>query len=112
MLKKVDGRDVMYFPFMEQLRDLLRSSTFDNLDNLCVNEELEDCFKPFQPSTDQDVGEIMANQWARESINNLDDFDAEHDFFIGIIIYGDKTGTDVNQRYPLEPWMFTLAVLR
>jgi hypothetical protein len=53
----------------------------------------------------------MANQWARESINNLDDFDAEHDFFIGIVIYGDKTGTDVNQRYPLEPWMFTLAVL-
>jgi hypothetical protein len=47
MLKKVDGRDVMYFPFMEQLRELLRSSTFDNLDNLCVNEELEDRFKPF-----------------------------------------------------------------
>jgi hypothetical protein len=26
-------------------------------------------------------------------------------------LYPDKTGTDVNQRYPLEPWMFTTPLL-
>jgi hypothetical protein len=28
------------------------------------------------------------------------------------MMYGNKTGTDVNQRYPLEPWMFTVCVIR
>jgi hypothetical protein len=28
---------------------------------------------------------------------------------LALILYGDKTGTDVNQRYALEPWMFPFA---
>jgi hypothetical protein len=28
------------------------------------------------------------------------------------MMYGNKTGSNVNQRYPLEPWMFTVCILR
>jgi hypothetical protein len=27
------------------------------------------------------------------------------------MIYRDKTGTNINQRYSLEPWMFTVLLL-
>jgi hypothetical protein len=33
------------------------------------------------------------------------------DFILALQIYGEKTGTGVNQWYPLEPWMFTVVVL-
>jgi hypothetical protein len=40
------------------------------------------------------------------------DFDPDQDYFLALQVYSDKTGTDVNQQYPLEPWMFTLVALR
>jgi len=49
----------------------------------------------------KEIGEIMARHWARESQDAIDDFDPLLDFFLGICIYGDKTGTDVNLWYPL-----------
>ena len=57
----------------------------------------------------------MSNEWASNTQDSLAvdaDFDPDLDLFLGMAIYGDKTGTDVNQRYPLEPWMFTLVALR
>jgi Plavaka transposase len=108
----VGDRPVVYFPFLDSLRDLLLSTTFDDVDNLCVNKEEQDRFKPFQPVTNDDYGELMVKDWARESLEGIEDFDAEKDLFLPVMMYGDKTGTDVNQRYPLEPWMFTICILR
>jgi hypothetical protein len=42
---------------------------------------------------------------------SLEDFDPDNDFFLPLVLYRDKTGTNINQRYPLEPWMFTMPVL-
>jgi hypothetical protein len=53
----------------------------------------------------------MANRWARDSCNEIDDFDKHKDLFLALMIFGDKTGTDVNQKYPLELWMFTVLLL-
>jgi len=113
--KKVDGRDVLYFPFFDSLKDLFRSSAFYEIDNLCANKQEDERFQRFQPTTEADSSEIMSNEWAIQTQDNLaadEDFDPELDFFVALQMYGDKTGTDVNQRYPLEPWMFTLVVLR
>jgi hypothetical protein len=35
----------------------------------------------------------------------------DRDLLLAIMIYGDKTGTNVNQRYSLEPWMFNILLL-
>ncbi len=113
--KKVDGCDVIYFPFFDSLQDLLRSSAFYDIDNLCANKAEQDCFHSFQPMTVADSSEIMSNEWAIQTQDSLvveEDFDPEQDFFLALQMYGDKTGTNVNQCYRLEPWMFTLAVLQ
>ncbi len=113
--KKVDGRNVIYFPFFDSLQDLLRSSAFYDIDNLCANKEEQDHFNHFQPTTVADNSELMSNEWASKTQDKLaadEDSDADQDYFLALQVYGDKTGTDVNQRYPLEPWMFTLVALQ
>jgi hypothetical protein len=107
----VDGRPIVYFPFKDSLRDLLLS-TFDYVENLCVNKSDQDRFKPFEPIKNKDYGEIMAKDWSRESREDIEGFDPENDLFLPIMMYGNKTGTNINQRYPLEPWMFTACILR
>jgi hypothetical protein len=114
MSKKVGGRDVIYFPFFNSLQDLLRSTAFYDIDNLCTNKEEQDQFKHFQPTTVADSREIMSNEWASDiqnSIENDDDFDPDQDFFLPLMLYSDKTDMDINQWYPLEPWMFILVLL-
>jgi hypothetical protein len=61
-----------------------------------------------------DSGEIMSNEWTsntQDSIKEDKDFDSDQDFFLALMLYGDKTGTNINQWYPFEPWMFTLVLL-
>jgi hypothetical protein len=77
----VRDRPIVYFPFLDSLRDLLLSTTFDDVDNLCVNQEEQDCFKPFKPVTNEDYGELMVKDWARDSLQGIEDFDAENDLF-------------------------------
>jgi hypothetical protein len=35
----------------------------------------------------------------------------DKDLLLAVMIYRDKTGTNINQRYSLEPWMFTVLLL-
>jgi hypothetical protein len=71
MSKKVEGRDVIYFPFFDSLQDLLRSSAFYDIDNLCANKEEQDRFNRFQPTTVADNSEIMSNEWASKTQDQL-----------------------------------------
>ena len=113
MTSFVGGRPVVHFSFRDSLQDLLRSSTFDKVDNLCVNKDNDERFQqPFEATTKEDVGEVSAKRWARETVESIPNFDSEKDLLLGLMMYGDKTGVDVNQRYPLEPMMFTLILLR
>jgi hypothetical protein len=54
----------------------------------------------------------MARDWANDTFESLEDFDPDNDFFLPLVLYGDETGTNINQWYPLELWMFTTPVLR
>jgi hypothetical protein len=103
-----------YFPFFNSLQDLLHSSAFYDINNLCANKEEQGCFNHFQPTTVADNSEIMSNEWASKMHDQLaadEDFDPDQDYFLALQVYGDKTGTNINQQYPLEPWMFTLVAL-
>jgi hypothetical protein len=57
------------------------STTFDDVDNLCINKDEQDRFKPFKPVTDKDYGELMVKDWASDSLEDNDDFDVENDLF-------------------------------
>jgi hypothetical protein len=102
---------VMKFVFREQLQDLLDDfSLFGDLDNLCVNSKVSDRFKPFIPGMDDLFLEVLGADWYQRTGQQLPS--NEMYFLIPLIFYADKTGTDVNQRYSLEPWLFTLALFR
>jgi hypothetical protein len=88
--KKVEGRDVMHFPFFDSLQDLLRSSAFYDIDNLCANNEDQDRFNHFQPTTVADNSEIMSDEWASKTQDQLaadEDFDADQDYFLTLQVY-------------------------
>jgi hypothetical protein len=45
------------------------------------------------------------------TFHSLEDFDPDNVLFFPLLLYADKTGTDMNQWYLLEPWMFTAPIL-
>jgi hypothetical protein len=94
------------------LRDLLGSSKFTDVNNLCVNPSIANRFSQFVPTTVEDCSKLMSKQWANDTFALLQDFDPDNDLFFPLVLYANKTGTDVNQWYLLEPWMFTTPLLR
>ncbi len=46
-----------------------------------------------------------------EMQDNMQDFDPNLDFLLGVMLYGDKMSTDINQHNPLRPWMCTHTML-
>jgi hypothetical protein len=101
-ITKVQGQEVVHFSFLEMLHDLLLSTKFQDIDNLCANRDESSHFGKFTPTSAEDCS---------DTFESLEDFDPDNDFFLPLVLYGDKTGTDINQQYPLEPWMFTTPVL-
>jgi hypothetical protein len=107
----VSGHEIACFHFLEMLHDLLGSSKFTDVNNLCVNPSVADRFSQFVPTTVENCFELMSKQWAKHTFASLEDFDPNNDLFFPLVLYANKTGTDMNQWYPLEPWMFTTPLL-
>jgi hypothetical protein len=74
---------------------------------ISVNPSIADHFLQFVPTKVEDCSKLMSKQWAKDTFDSLEDFDRDNLLFFPIVLYANKTGTDVNQWYPLEPWMFT-----
>jgi hypothetical protein len=62
----VSGCEIVHFPFLEMLHDLLGSSKSTDVNNLCVNPSIADRFSPFVPMTVEDCSELMSKQWAND----------------------------------------------
>jgi hypothetical protein len=63
--KKVGGQDVVYFAFVDSVRDLVRSNVFYDINNLCANRDEQNHFGHFKPTAAlADLGKIMSNEWA------------------------------------------------
>jgi hypothetical protein len=108
----VSGHEIVHFPFLEMLHDLLGSSKLTDVNNLCVNPSIANRFSHFVPTTVEDCSKLMSKQWANDTFASLDGFDPNNDLFFPLVLYANITGTDVNQPYPLEPWMFTTPLLQ
>jgi hypothetical protein len=124
---KVGSLYVPTFDFLEQVMDLFNSDLTDDLANLCVNFPVgidsTPIFEQFIPDDDDKYVEILGSNWyartcqhhmAESRMGGYKDENGipVHPFLVPLIFYMDKTGTDVYQRYSLEPLMFTLALFR
>jgi hypothetical protein len=99
---------VCHYDFVEQLIDLLSDqSIFGDVDNLDVNKN--DPFGKFVRD-DGRVNEVNSGSWYQSAYDRLIT-DKENEFLLPLILYVDKTGTDVMQRYGLEPVLFTTSVI-
>ena len=118
--QRIDNRerymvDVVSFNAERMILDLLDDrSIFGDTNNLVVNKS--NPFLPYQ-NEHEFADEIMDGSWYRETIKRLktfksDPFKEEVEFILPLILYVDKTGTTMNQRCPLEPFMLTTAVIR
>jgi hypothetical protein len=101
----INKQEVFRFKFQDMLQDILDSSC-QYLHNITPNHGNESTI----PGSEH---ELWNTQWMTNTFTSqqYQDFDPNHDIMLPIILYMDKTGTDVNQRYSLEPVLFSLAAI-
>ena len=100
----INKQEVFRFKFHDVLQDLLHSSS-KHLHQI----------SPFLCPNNLESGtehELWNTSWMRDTFTTeYRDFDPKTDIMLPIILYMDKTGTDVNQRYSLEPVLFSFAAI-
>jgi hypothetical protein len=111
IISQVGNLQVPHFNILSQIRDLLGSFVFNDLNNLCVNLDTEERYHVFVATDDDKFVEMCAQNWYKQTCAEFVT-DPQKQFLLPLIFYIDETGTDVFQRYPLEPLMFTLGILR
>jgi hypothetical protein len=102
------------FSFLRQLTDLLNDHVFSDIQSLVVDPSNRwDYYK--KDSCRHSPQEIQDGDWFQSIVQHVksnpsSDNHAIPDFLFGIQGYVDKTGTDVNNRYTVEPLVFTLTL--
>ena len=112
--RKRDMVACISFNIEKYILDLLDDrAIFGNVNNLVVNGD--DPFLPYLNTTGS-ADEIMDGSWYPDTLERLTEpprqFCPNMEFLFPIVVYLDKTGTALNQRYPLEPVLFTTAIIR
>ena len=111
IIVQVGPHQVPKFDLLEQITDLLKSVIFDDVGNLCVNLDQEERFAPYEATPADCFVEVHGSRWHQTTDQQ---FVKDHDleFLLPLMLHTDETGTDAFQRHPLEPLMFTLALIR
>jgi hypothetical protein len=103
---------VIRFNLVKNIKDQLSMRpVFGNLDNLVINRNNRWDLYWSHPA---DNDEIMDGSWYQTSNHRLlaAGFNQRTDFRLAFMVYCDKTGCDVNQRYPLEPFIMCPVMIR
>jgi hypothetical protein len=109
LLDSVETVHVLRFDVRRQIKELLGSDIFHDMNNLVVDPS--DPFGMYQPP-DGRIGELHSGDWYRRSYQQLIK-DPTKELLIGVKLYCDKTGTDsMMMRHGLEPVMFTLTIIK
>ena len=106
--------ELMHFDFFEQVQDLLNCpSLFGDMNNLkgCVN--IDTPFERYIPPEGAGIDEVHDAKWYQSTCDYIENHVCPNESFLvmAVIMYIDKTGTDIYQRWPLEPLLFTLSIL-
>lgn len=100
------------FDFQETISQLLMDvEIMGDLSNLLINPENK--YGMYDPTKDPDpdTGEVLSSKWYQETYKKLI-VEPTSQILIPIIMYMDKTGTDVRQKYGVEPISYTLAIFK
>jgi len=102
----VANQEVARFAFVDMLQDLLHGCC-DQMHTILPPDEDKAIVPPGEDY------ELWHTSWMKKTFQSekYQNFDEKKDVMLPIIIYMDKTGTDVNQRYSLEPIIFSLAAI-
>jgi len=100
--------------FLEQVNDLLNDSTI--LGDVSYFISIIDMNDPFssnkRPPQHGLIDEVHDAKWYQDTVIKCGTIANGEPYLLLLIIgYGNKTGTDVNQRKKLEPFSFTLSIL-
>jgi hypothetical protein len=111
-----DIASVFVFDAEEQIKSILNNiDLFQNIVNLVVDPD-----NPFgrYRSPDGKLGEVYSGQWYDRTYNHLIEDQPPpppgqpRNFFLGLSLYVNKTGTSINQRHGLEPCMLTALIIK
>ncbi len=108
-----DNAEIIWYDFKEQALDLIHDiEIWGNLDNFKGTIDPDNPFSGKSPRTDGLIDEVVDNAWYKRTYDECKVIAGEEDFLIlGVILYCDKTGTDVYQRAGLETMSFTFTIL-
>jgi len=107
-----DTAEIIWYDFMEQALDLIHDiKIWSNLDNFKGTVDPKDPFSGKSPRTDGLIDEVVDGAWYKRTHEECKAIAGDEDFLVlGVILYCDKTGTDVYQRAGLEPMSFTFTI--
>ena len=111
--------NIIAFSVRDGILDLLDDmDIFGEMCNLVVNRAPLSPFEPYQNQGEYSK-DVLDGTWYSETLQYLKNLEPREkpfvpglDFLLPLIMYVDKTGIDVNQRYPLEPLIYTLAIIK
>jgi hypothetical protein len=105
---------VYRFRFRETLLNLLSDvELFGDEDNLVINltENPNDRFLPYRVTSQTPLDEIpTASRY--QHVARLPEFSSGKEFLLPILLYGDSTMVDKVGKYSIEPWIFTLGIIK
>jgi len=107
-----DTAEIIWYDFKEQALDLIHDiKIWGNLDNFKGTIDPDNPFSGKSPRTDGLIDEVVDGAWYKRTYEECKAIAGDEDFLIlGVILYCDKTGTDVYQRAGLEPMSFTFTI--
>jgi len=107
-----DSAEIICYDFKEQALDLIQDiDLWGNLDNFIGTVDPENPFSGKSPRKDGLLDEIVDGAWYRRTYDQCKNIAGDEPFLVlGVIMYCDKTGTDVYHRAGLEPLSFTFTI--
>jgi len=107
-----DIAEIVWYDFKEQALDLIHDLTiWGDMSNFEGTVDPDNPFSGQSPRTDGLLDEIVDGAWYKNTYEECKAIAGDDDFIVlGLVLYCDKTGTDVYQRAGLEPLSFTFTI--
>jgi len=107
-----DTAEIICYDFKEVAFDLIQDiNLWGNMENFIGTVDPNDPFSGKSPRQDGLLGEIVDGAWYRNTYEECKAIAGDEEFLIlGLVMYCDKTGTDVYQHAGLEPVSFTFTI--